>query len=91
MKILTVKYDIYKVKLLLVRLVVETSRLVAPYVQVFCAYRSPRWIGSCKHMVYAENVQFFGRAPNLEGIRSLESLCSTLVPKRVGDTSLISI
>ena len=52
------QYDIYiyKVKLLLLHLVVKASRYVAPYVQVSGSYLSPKWIGSCKYMIYAENI-----------------------------------
>jgi len=39
-------YDLYKVKLLLLRLVVETCSHAALYVQVSSAYLSPKWIGS---------------------------------------------
>ena len=41
-----VKYDLYKVKLLLLWSVVETSSHAALYVQVSSAYLSPKWIGS---------------------------------------------
>ena len=38
--------DMYKVKLLLLRLVVKTSSHVAPYIQVSSVYLNPEWIGS---------------------------------------------
>ena len=41
-----VKYDLYKVKLLLLRLVVETYSHAALYVQVSSVYLSPKWTGS---------------------------------------------
>jgi hypothetical protein len=45
-----VKYDLYKVKLLLLQLVVETSSHAALYVQVSSAHLSLKWMGPC---VYA--------------------------------------
>jgi len=47
---------VVRVKLLLLHLVVETSHQVAPHVQVSGAYPSPKWIRSCKHMIYAKNI-----------------------------------
>ena len=39
-----IKYDLYKVKLLLLQLVVETSSHVALYAQVSSLYLNPKWI-----------------------------------------------
>jgi len=74
-----------------VRSVVETSRYVAPYVQVFSAYRSPRWVGSSKHVVYAKNINSLAVLRNFEGLRSLESLCWLKVVHLYRNTSEIHL